>query len=49
MVSRRENKEIHNRKTGKRHEKEKAQQKEIHDVRRKTFKKKKVATKQKYR
>ena len=32
-----------------RHEKEKAQQKEIHDVWRKMIKKKKVATKQKYR
>ena len=32
MISRRENKEIHNRKKEKRHEKEKAQQIEIHDV-----------------
>ena len=44
-----ENKEIHNRKKEKRHEKEKTQQKEIHDVSRKTIKKKKVGTKQKYR
>ena len=42
MISRRENKEIHIRKKGKRHEKEKAHQKEIHAVRRKTIKKKKV-------
>ena len=32
MISRRENKEIHNRKTGKKDEKEEAQQKEFHDV-----------------
>ena len=38
MISRRENKEIHNRNKGKKDEKEKAQQKEIHDVRRKIFK-----------
>ena len=32
MISSMENKEMHNRKKGKKHEKEKTQQKEIHDV-----------------